>query len=187
MGNGVPNKLKVFVKETDLSIPFSVDVAQFPTLSKILSFDTQRNSMIIGDITNEAEAGKKCLVLTERKDHADILGQYLKHNFEVSVLTGTLTPRKRREKEKQIADGHFQILIATGQLIGEGTSLKTIDSLFLVYPFAYEGKLIQYIGRIQHGKANVKTIYDYRDRHIEYLEKLFKKREKYYKTLEAPF
>lgn len=183
----VSNKLSVLIRETDLSIPFSVGVAQFPVLSKILTFDTRRNDQIIEDIVKEAKVGKKCLVLTERKDHADALGQYLKHDFETSVLTGTLAPRKRREKEKQIADGHFQILIATGQLLGEGTSLKNIDCLFLVYPFSYEGKLIQYIGRIQHGKASIRTIYDYRDKKVEYLEKLFKKRQKYYKTLVTPF
>lgn len=185
--NNSSNELKVLIKETDLSIPFKVGVTQFPVLSKILTFDTKRNYQIIEDIVKEAKAGKKCLVLTERKDHADVLGQYLKHDFETSVLTGTLTPRKRQEKEKQVADGHFQILIATGQLLGEGTSLKNIDCLFLVYPFSYEGKLIQYIGRIQHGKASIRTIYDYRDKKVEYLEKLFKKRQKYYKTLVMPF
>src|SRR3989344_2554378 len=181
-----PPKLKLIIQETNLSVPFSIGVAQFPVLSKILTFDSSRNQMIVEDILKEAKSGKKCLVLTERKDHAEALGLYLKKDFEVITLTGTLVPSKRREKEKQVAGGHFQILIATGQLLGEGTSLKNIDCLFLVYPFSYEGKLIQYIGRIQHGKANIRTIYDYRDKNVEYLEKLFKKRQKYYKTL-APF
>ena len=167
-------------------MPFSIGVAQFSVLSKVITFDSQRNRMIAEDILKEAKLGKKCLVLTERKDHVEALSLYLKKDFEVITLTGTLLSRKRREKEKQISEGHFQILIATGQLLGEGTSLKNIDCLFMVYPFSYEGKLIQYIGRIQHGKANIRTIYDYRDMHVEYLEKLFKKRQKYYKTL-APF
>lgn len=180
-------KLKLIVQETNLSAPFSIGVAQFPVLSKIITFDSRRNQIIVEDILQEAKLGKTCLVLTERKDHAEALSLYLKKDFEVITLTGTLVPRKRREKEKQIGDGHFQILIATGQLLGEGTSLKSIDCLFLVYPFSYEGKLIQYIGRIQHGKANVRTIYDYRDKNVEYLEKLFKKRQKHYKTLTMPF
>jgi len=179
-------KLKLIIQETSLSVPFNIGVAQFPVLSKILTFDSSRNQLIVEDILKEAKLGKKCLVLTERKDHAEALSLYLKKDFEVITLTGTLLPRKRREKEKQVSDGHFQILIATGQLLGEGTSLKNIDCLFLVYPFSYEGKLIQYIGRIQHGKANIRTIFDYRDRNVKYLEKLFKKRAKYYKTL-APF
>ena len=39
-----------------------------------------------------------------------------------------------------------------GQLIGEGTDLPCLNRLFLVYPFSFEGKLTQYIGRIQRGR-----------------------------------
>src|SRR3989338_5663617 len=108
-----PPKLKLIIQETNLSVPFSIGVAQFPVLSKILTFDSSRNQMIVEDILKEAKSGKKCLVLTERKDHAEALGLYLKKDFEVITLTGTLVPSKRREKEKQVAGGHFQILIAT--------------------------------------------------------------------------
>ena len=53
-------------------------------------------------------------------------------------------------------------------------------ALTLVYPFAFEGKLIQYIGRILRSKGR-KAIYDYRDKNIDFLLKLYKKREKYYR------
>jgi hypothetical protein len=52
--------------------------------------------------------------------------------------------------------------------------------LFLVYPFSFEGKLIQYIGRVQRSEVTP-VIYDYRDHRIDYLEKLFQKRNAYYK------
>lgn len=77
--------------------------------------------------------------------------------------------------------GNFQIIIATGQLIGEGTDFPNLNYLFLVYPFSFEGELIQYIGRIQRGQNVKSIIYDYRDIKINYLEKFYKKREKYYK------
>ncbi|MBC8184451.1 hypothetical protein H8E88_25430 [candidate division KSB1 bacterium] len=41
--------------------------------------------------------------------------------------------------------------------------------------------LNEYIGRIQRGENEEKTIYDYRDKKIEYLEKQFKNRLRYYK------
>jgi len=75
----------------------------------------------------------------------------------------------------------FQVLIATGQLMGEGTDFPGLNCLFLVYPFSFEGKLTQYIGRIQRGQNTSGIIYDYRDIKISYLEKFYKKREKYYK------
>jgi superfamily II DNA or RNA helicase len=62
----------------------------------------------------------------------------------------------------------------------EGTDFPNLDCLFLVYPFAFKGKLVQYIGRIQRGSKSNK-IYDYRDKNIGYLEKFFKQRHRYYK------
>ena len=76
--------------------------------------------------------------------------------------------------------GNFQVLIATGQLIGEGTNFPNLDCLFLVYPFSFSGKLTQYIGRLQRGSNENNIIYDYRDSNVDYLEKLFKKRKSYY-------
>jgi superfamily II DNA or RNA helicase len=67
---------------------------------------------------------------------------------------------------KLIDDGDFQILIATGQFIGEGTDIGVLDCLVLAYPFSFEGKLIQYIGRVQRSSLTP-LIYDYRDYRIE--------------------
>ena len=55
--------------------------------------------------------------------------------------------------------------------------------MFLVYPFSFEGKLIQYIGRVQRSEIDP-IIYDYRDIKIDYLNKLFLKRNTYYRKLE---
>jgi len=130
----------------------------------------------------------KCLLLTERREHVDVLNLYLKRDFEVITYTGKLGVRKRKELEEQICSGHFQILIATGQLIGEGTDFPNLDCLFLAYPFSFEGKLIQYIGRIEHGKPEStfrgRFIFDYRDKKVTFLENQFKKRNRYYKKLD---
>jgi len=170
----------VIVSETNLEVPFKVKIDNFQMLSKIIIFDSNRNRQIVEDIKKEANSGKKCLVLTERKEHIEVLSCYLKKEFEVIELNGDLTEKKRREKIKQIEDGNFQILLATGQLIGEGTDFQKLESLFLVFPFAFQGKLTQYIGRIQRGFEGNNKIYDYRDRKVEYLERFFKKRLKYY-------
>jgi len=173
--------LKIIIRETGLAVLFKVKTDNFQILSKILIFDSIRNSQIVEDIKKEAERGLRCLVLTERKEHVEALSYYLKREFETTMLTGDLTDKQRKEKVKQIESGHFQILLATGQLLGEGTDFPNLDCLFLVYPFAFSGKLTQYIGRIQRGGSANKIIYDYRDVNIEYLEKFFKNRSKYYK------
>lgn len=74
------------------------------------------------------------------------------------------------------------MLITTGQYFGEGSDLSNVNTLFLVYPFSFKGKLIQYIGRVQRSEINP-TIYDYRDIKIDYLNKLFLKRNSYYRQI----
>jgi superfamily II DNA or RNA helicase len=175
------NQPNIVIRDTDLDIPFKVKTDNFHVLSKIIIFDSKRNRQIVVDIKENVNKGLKCLVLTERKEHVDVLSYYLKRENEIITLTGDLTEKKKKEKIKQIRSGNFQVLLATGQLIGEGTDFPSLDCLFLVYPFAFSGKLTQYIGRIQRGTYKNKFIYDYRDVKAEYLEKLYKKRLKYYK------
>jgi hypothetical protein len=52
----------------------------------------------------------------------------------------------------------------------------------LAYPFSFEGKMIQYLGRVQRTEATP-VIYDYRDIRVDYLEKLFRQRSRYYQKL----
>ncbi len=174
-------KTSVIIRETTLEIPFKVKPEDFEIPSKIIIFDSNRNNQIVEDIKIEADKMRKCLVLTERKEHAETLNEYLKDKYEVVLLTGNLTDKRRKERIAEIEAGNFQIIIATGQLIGEGTDFANLDCLFLVYPFSFHGKLTQYIGRIQRGENRSGKIYDYRDAKVEYLERLFKKRLSYYK------
>lgn len=165
---------------TKLQFQDKVTPEDYPLLAKVITFDSQRNKLITNNVKKEANKGKKCLVLTERKEHVEILNVCLKRDFEVITLTGDLTQKGKQAKFKQVESGHFQIIIATGQLIGEGTHFEDLECLFLVYPFSFEGKLIQYIGRLLHSDKHSKTIYDYRDSEIDYLERMFKKRKRYY-------
>ena len=103
-----------------------------------------------------------------------------KKKIEIIILTGDISLKQRKQKIRQIETGNFQVLLATGQLIGEGTDFPNWDCLFLIFPFAFKGKLIQYIGRIQRG-GRKGIVYDYRDLKVAYLEKLFKQRLRYYK------
>ncbi len=174
-------KHEIIIRDTDIFIPFKIMTDKLQILSKIIVFDTNRNRKIVEDIKSCVDKKLKCLVLTERKEHVDVLNYYLKKEYETTMLTGDFTESQRKITIKQIKSGNFQILLATGQLIGEGADFDSLDCLFLAYPFSFSGKLTQYIGRIQRGENNNKYIYDYRDIKIEYLEKLFKKRLRYYK------
>ncbi len=172
--------VKIYVQETELSFPFTVHTRNYQTVSKMLIADTKRNEQIIADVTSEIEQGKKCLLLTERKEHVKIFQLYLGKKYETITLTGGERIMKRKQKIEQIKSGHFQVIIATGQYIGEGMHFDDLDSLFLVYPCSFSGKLTQYIGRVLHSDNSSKNVYDYRDSDIPYFERMFKKRKKYY-------
>lgn len=176
----VDNTIHVHINQTSLKIPFSYKTDEFELLSKVLIFDSTRNVQIVTDAVNEYKKGNTLLLLTERKEHVDVLLQYLKKLVEVCGITGDDSAQKRKAKIDQIQNGEVRVVIATGQLFGEGVDIAHFNCLFLCYPCSFEGKLIQYIGRIQRSQGQ-KVIYDYRDSHVEYLEKMFKKRQRYYK------
>ena len=155
----------------------------FESLSKILVHDTARNKLILEDVKTELNQRKKAVIITERKDHIDTLYLFLKQSYEVIALSGDDSETSKKAKWKILQEGNFQVLITTGQYFGEGTDLPNINCLFLVYPFSFEGKLIQYIGRVQRSEINP-TIYDYRDYKIDYLNKLFLKRNTYYRKID---
>jgi len=173
---------EINIKETDLYAPFDYKIDKYETISRILIHDTKRNSLIIEDIEKNAERFRTILILTERKAHVDILNLYLKDRYETITIHGEDSERSRKSKMEQIKQGHFKIVISTGQYFGEGIDISNLECLFIVYPFAFEGKLIQYIGRIQRSEKQP-VIFDYRDYRIDHFEKMFKQRMRYYKKL----
>ncbi|AJW62911.1 Type III restriction enzyme, res subunit [Elizabethkingia miricola] len=173
---------QIIVRNTNLDIPFNSKTDNFETVSKILVHDSERNKLILNDIKVELSKGKRIAIITERKEHIDTLYLFLKQFYEVITLSGDDTENNRKSKWQILQQGNFQILITTGQYFGEGTDLSHINSLFLVYPFSFKGKLIQYIGRVQRSEITP-TIYDYRDIKIDYLNKLFLKRNTYYRQI----
>jgi superfamily II DNA or RNA helicase len=173
---------EIHIRDTSLFVPYDYKIDNYETVSQILIFDTNRNNQILRDIEENISRFKSILILTERKAHVNVLNLYLKEKYETIAISGDDSERSRKSKLEQIAQGHFQIIISTGQYFGEGIDISELECLFIVYPFAFEGKLVQYIGRIQRsGKPPV--IFDYRDSKIDYFEKMFKQRNRYYNKL----
>lgn len=171
---------RVLVTTTDTEAPFGNTPRHFPLIAKVISNDSRRNAVIVADIVKEARSGKTCLILTERKEHAEMLRAHLRRDFETVLFSGDLSMRQRKRALQRIKSGRFQVLIATGQILGEGTDITNLDILFLVFPVSFHGKLAQYIGRIRR-EGGPKTVYDYRDIQVPLLEKLWKRRAAYYR------
>lgn len=176
-------KARIIIRNTELDIPFNPQTDTFETVSKMLVHDTARNKLILSDARVELNAGGKIAIITERKEHIESIYQFLKQSYEVVTLSGDDSEKDRASKWKILQEGNYQVLITTGQFFGEGSDVQNVNNLFLVYPFSFEGKLIQYIGRVQRSEITP-TIYDYRDIKISYLDKMFLKRNTYYRKID---
>ena len=149
----------------------------------------RRNDMVIADILNAVSEGRNPLVLTERKAHVELLKKALSESIpNLIVLTGGKSTKERRRMLEQVASAPEDqplVIVATGKYIGEGFDAPRLDTLFLVYPFSWEGTLAQYAGRLHRlhdGKDEV-HIYDYIDVHVAKLERMYAKRIKGYAAI----
>ena len=148
-----------------------------------------RNDQIIADIKSCIGNGRTPVVLTKYKDHAAKLYEQVKSFAKnVFLLTGTKSKKEQkaiRSAMEQVPENESLILIATGQLIGEGFDYPRLDTLILATPVAWKGIVEQYAGRLNRdyaGKENV-MIYDYVDIHIPVFDKMYAKRLKAYKRI----
>ena len=77
------------------------------------------------------------------------------------------------------------VVFATASLIGEGFDMPELDALVLATPLSFEGRMVQYAGRLHRlaeGKENV-MIYDYVDSYCAVFIKMYRERIKAYKKM----
>ncbi len=77
------------------------------------------------------------------------------------------------------------MLVATGSYLGEGFDWPELDTLFLAFPLAFKGRVVQYVGRLlrtHEGKHHVE-LHDYVDIRIPVLDRMHTKRLPAYATL----
>ena len=57
------------------------------------------------------------------------------------------------------------IAVATGHFVGEGFDCPALDTLFLVSPVSFKGRLVQYVGRVLRAYPGKETaeVHDYHD------------------------
>ena len=183
--NGHVLQADVITRETD----FETNLDPSNEYSKMLSElckDQDRNWLIARDVVNEVNAGDGiCLVLSDRKAHCQILHYILESNYNISgveILTGSTSAKQRKDIIKRLNDGKVKVFIATGQLVGEGFDCKQLSTLFLTTPIRFDGRVIQYLGRVLRsapGKSKAK-VYDYVDSRVGVLEASAKARQKVY-------
>lgn len=148
-----------------------------------------RDALIVSDVKRCIAQGRTPVVLSKFKDHSKKLYEALQSCAQhVFLLTGVNSPKEHRhilEQMAQVPKEESLILVATGQLIGEGFDYPRLDTLMMATPVSGKGVVEQYAGRLNRdyaGKTEV-IIYDYVDMHIPELDKMYGKRLRAYKKI----
>ena len=154
-----------------------------------LAQDRARNDLIFEDILSALEGGRSPVVITERKDHLDLLaGRLSKFAKNVIIFRGGMSARQLQAATESLAAipaGQERVLMATGRYLGEGFDDARLDTLFLTMPISWRGILAQYVGRLHRLYATKRdvVIYDYVDGNEPMLAKMAVKREAGYRSL----
>jgi superfamily II DNA or RNA helicase len=165
-----PFEHRLIIPETAFGRDRAVSVERIQPLYAELATDERRSRLILDDVKSVLAAGRSPILLTERKDHVELLALQSAARH-VIVLRGGMTPTERRTAAASLAsipDGESRLLIATGRYIGEGFDDARLDTLLLAMPISWKGTLVQYAGRLLRlhpGKTWVR-IYDYIDRDV---------------------
>ncbi|MFH2044088.1 MAG: DEAD/DEAH box helicase [Pseudomonadota bacterium] len=175
---------EVIVRETDFN-PFFDPVNEYSKMLSELTTNDTRNHLIASDIAKESKNGNGCcLVLSDRKKHCETLRAILKYRYKISsdLLTGDVPSIQRKDILDRLNNGEIKVLVATGQLVGEGFDCKYLSTLFIVTPIRFAGRVFQYLGRVLRpapGKSKA-VVYDYVDVNVGILKTAAKSREKVY-------
>ncbi len=174
----------VIFRETAF-VPYHDPSRDYSKMLSELTADDDRNHLIAADAAREAAGGQgTILVLSDRKKHCEMLRAILKHRHGVpsELMTGDVPLARRREILGRINAGEVRVLVATGQLIGEGFDCPDLSTLFITTPIRFSGRVIQYLGRILRpgpGKPRPR-VFDYVDSQVGPLAWAAEKRRKVY-------
>jgi superfamily II DNA or RNA helicase len=179
--------MEIIVRHTEFR-PYYDPVNEYSKMLSELTSNDERNRLIAADVATEATAnrggGGICLLLSDRKRHCETLQAILKHKHSMDshLITGDLTTQRRREVIGELNQGNVRILIATGQLIGEGFDHSGLATLFLTTPVRFSGRLLQYLGRVLRPNQGLEhaRVYDYVDVHVPTLVAAAKARQRVY-------
>jgi len=154
---------------------------------KAIESNENRNALICEDIRRAVEAGRCCLVFSERVQHIESIFEQLSSlKGRVILLHGKQSKKLQNDSLENFRKASEGVaLLSTGRYLGEGFDDPRLDTLFLTFPISWKGVLQQYAGRLHRenfGKHEVR-IYDYVDENVPMLKKMFENRKKGYRAL----
>jgi superfamily II DNA or RNA helicase len=165
------------------------DAAHIQNVFSALVTDEARTARICADVHLAVAERRTCLVLTQRTDHIDAIVAGLAALGDTAlVLRGGLGKKARAAVSDAITTRPVDtgiVLVATGSYLGEGFDWPELDTLFLAFPLAFKGRVVQYVGRLlrAHDEKDNVELHDYVDVRIPVLDRMHTKRLPAYATL----
>ena len=166
----------------DLSTPGAIT-----QLGGLLAKDPERNRQIAADIAAALAQGRKCLVLSRRRDHLTALAGLLP-DTEALIMRGGTGAKALAAIRAKIGDaypGAPLLVMTTVPYGGAGFDAPAIDTVFLAGPISYPGLLIQAVGRAlrrHEGKTEV-AVHDYLDASVPVLNAQYSRRRSAYRQM----
>jgi hypothetical protein len=176
------------VRETTFAVAGAAE-APIQELFRQLVENEERNTLVCDDVEDALAQGGRCLVLSQWKEHCNVLAEGLRsRGVSPVVLEGGLGKRARTallDTIERTSPTEPLVVVATGQYLGEGFDCPQLDTLFLAFPVSFKGRLVQYTGRLlraHDGKTSVR-VYDYADVRVPVLRAMHTRRLATYKRL----
>jgi superfamily II DNA or RNA helicase len=165
------------------------DVTHIQDLFRALVEDEERTSLICDDVITAASNGRNCLVLTQWTEHLSLMvALFTSRGVTPLVLQGGLGKKARAKVMADLTEASGRggmVLVATGSFLGEGFDCPPLDTVFMAFPIAFRGRVVQYVGRVlrpMDGKSSVE-VHDYVDVKSPILARMHRKRLSGYEAL----
>jgi superfamily II DNA or RNA helicase len=175
---------EVVVRKTRFK-PYHDPVTEYSQMLSELTADTERNLMIAQDVAGEVRESRGiALVLSDRKAHCENLQTLLRYRFKIDaeLMIGDMPIHERQAVVDRLNAGLARVVIATGQLIGEGFDCRYLSTLFMATPIRFSGRVLQYLGRVLRPAPDKRKarVFDYVDVEVETLVKAAQARQRIY-------
>ncbi len=150
--------------ETQFAYPYTEN---YHELMAALIADADRNALVVAYVTQEARAGHRILVLSERIAHVQTLYQLCREaapEIQAEFLTGTTPKSRRMALLDAMRHGDLSVLFAS-KIADEGLDLPSLDRIALATGGRSESRVAQRVGRIMRpapGKVGA-TVLDFVD------------------------
>lgn len=141
------DRAEFIISETD--VEYGENYNEF--LEGIL-YDPARNQLIVDAVMKEK--GHKCLIITNRQEHAELLHSMLQARTDSELLYGPTGEKEEERIVRKFMAGNGHALVSTDKKMDLGVNIPPLDRLFITVPYPNQMTIEQLIGRIRRKAPN---------------------------------